>query len=180
MVLTFRDSGITVGLDGAIQRLVVNGDIVAAADLLQRARDSRGIRRWVGSSAFQKINGDYKRKLFLDVQQVLRVTLSRRQWVLWRRIPEKQVPERRCVPATPERVQMPVSAWVHGPSLRAEHRQCRLQNTGQLWREDSVGDRQQDHQKVRQAVRGKHCTVVGGGMHSGRQCARLLCPVRTA
>ena len=45
MVLTFRDSGITVGLDGAIQRLVVNGDIVAAADLLQRARDSRGIRR---------------------------------------------------------------------------------------------------------------------------------------
>ena len=41
-----RDSGITTGLDGAIQRLIVNGDVMD--DLVIHAKDSRGITRYVG------------------------------------------------------------------------------------------------------------------------------------
>ena len=41
-----RDSGITTGLNGAIQRLIVNGDVMD--DLVVLAKDSRGITRYVG------------------------------------------------------------------------------------------------------------------------------------
>ena len=41
-----RDSGITMGLSGAIQRLIVNGD--SYDDLVGLAKDSRGIKRYIG------------------------------------------------------------------------------------------------------------------------------------
>ena len=41
-----RDSGITVGLNGAIQRLIVNGNTIE--DLVGHAKDSRGISRYLG------------------------------------------------------------------------------------------------------------------------------------
>ena len=41
-----RDSGITTGLNGAIQRLIVNGDVMD--DLVILAKDSRGITRYLG------------------------------------------------------------------------------------------------------------------------------------
>ena len=41
-----RDSGITTGLAGAIQRLIVNGDVMD--DLVIVAKDSRGITRYIG------------------------------------------------------------------------------------------------------------------------------------
>ena len=51
--LHFRDSGITLGLDGAIQRLIVNGDSVLAADLLKKARETKHIRRYLSSNGHE-------------------------------------------------------------------------------------------------------------------------------
>ena len=51
--LHFRDSGITLGLDGAIQRLIVNGDSVLAADLLKKARETKHIRRYLSSNSYE-------------------------------------------------------------------------------------------------------------------------------
>ena len=42
-----KDSGVVTGLDGALQRLIVNGN--AIEDLVEVAKDSRGISRYVGS-----------------------------------------------------------------------------------------------------------------------------------
>ncbi len=41
-----RQSGVTRGLDGAVQRLVVNGN--AVEDLMGRSRDARGVTKYVG------------------------------------------------------------------------------------------------------------------------------------
>ena len=45
-----RDSGITTGLSGAIQRIIVNGDVID--DLVVRAKDSRGIKRYLGPPCY--------------------------------------------------------------------------------------------------------------------------------
>ena len=42
-----EDSGIVIGLDGAIQRLIVNGN--AIEDLVDVAKDSRGISKYIGN-----------------------------------------------------------------------------------------------------------------------------------
>ena len=42
-----KDSGVVTGLDGALQRLIVNGN--AIEDLVEVAKDSRGISRYVGA-----------------------------------------------------------------------------------------------------------------------------------
>jgi hypothetical protein len=41
-----KDAGIVTGLDGALQRLIVNGN--ALEDLMDVAKDSRGISRYIG------------------------------------------------------------------------------------------------------------------------------------
>ena len=42
-----KASGVVTGLDGALQRLIVNGN--AIEDLVEVAKDSRGISRYVGA-----------------------------------------------------------------------------------------------------------------------------------
>lgn len=42
-----KDAGVVTGLDGALQRIIVNGN--AIEDLVDVAKDSRGISRFVGA-----------------------------------------------------------------------------------------------------------------------------------
>lgn len=47
-----KDAGVVTGLEGALQRLIVNGN--AIEDLVEVAKDSRGISRYVGAPCEEK------------------------------------------------------------------------------------------------------------------------------
>ena len=51
-----KDSGVVTGLDGALQRLIVNGN--AVEDLVEVSEDSRGISRFVGLPCDSDLNSE--------------------------------------------------------------------------------------------------------------------------